>query len=211
MNRPTKWLGHEWWVPGGLALLGWLGAEAVWADPPLEPAGTPPRSCANGRSSSGCPKLPCGAIAAPPGTYVQTWYGMQAAKADLDNFVFYRNEFAPGKAVLGPYGSYHLNKVIKRLPMVPFPVLVQQDLDPALNEARRQVLVAAFLTAGIVDADARVAVGFPLAEGLYGDEAPRAYLRLINGGGRGGAGGAGIGAGGGFGVGAGGALGGAIR
>jgi hypothetical protein len=71
--------------------------------------------------------------------------------------------------------------MIKRLPFVPFPILIQaHTLDGHLNEQRRCNIVQALQLNGIPDAEQRVVLGFPEAEGLYGDEAPRIYAQMIS-------------------------------
>ncbi|MFN4260368.1 MAG: hypothetical protein ACK4RK_13820 [Gemmataceae bacterium] len=122
-----------------------------------------------------CAAIPSGAIPAPTGTYTRWWENRQAAKAEADDFVIYKHEWCDRSCELGPYGRYHLRQISKRLPTVPFPVLIQADSDEALNVTRQQVIIMTLLEHGIADAEARVIVGFPEAEGLYGEEAPVIY------------------------------------
>jgi hypothetical protein len=128
-----------------------------------------------------CSAIPAGAIPVPNGTYVHAWQEAQANKAEADDFVFYRQEWCMGGHELGPFGRYHLHQVIKRLPDVPFPVVVQPALDHHLNESRRQLLVECLAMNGVPDADRRVIVAFPDAEGLNGEEAPIVYRQMIRG------------------------------
>lgn len=128
-------------------------------------------------------------IPAPLGTSVRGWQEAQATLAAQDAFVIYLHEWYTAKE-LGPYGRYHLDRIAERVSSVPFPVLIQPDINNnnAFNEARRK-LVIAFLTAkGVTDAPQRVIIGFPIAEGLFGDEAPRVYLPIVGGAGGGGGG-----------------------
>lgn len=180
----------------GLGLLAWAGCEikgSKWA-------------------VDNCSSIPQGAIPVPNGTFVHAWVDAQANKAEADDFVFYRQEWCMGGQELGPYGRYHLHQVVKRLPKVPFPVVVQPTLDDQLNETRRQLLVQYLAINGIVDADHRVIVAFPDAEGLNGEEAPIVYRQMIRGtggfGGNTGIGGSVSGFGGGFGGGIAGGMGG---
>lgn len=127
-----------------------------------------------------CATVPPGAQPAPNGTYVRRVQEVQAAKAEADDFVVYKYEWYLGGCELGPFGKYHLNEMIKRLPFVPFPILIQaHTLDGQLNEQRRCHIVQALALNGIPDAEQRVVIGFPEAEGLYGDEAPRIYAQMI--------------------------------
>lgn len=119
--------------------------------------------------------IPSGAIPEPAHTTVRRHFEMQAAKAEADDFVFYRHEFYMDGKELGPYGQYHLKLVASRLSTVPFPVLIQAVPDPKLNEQRRATVVAALKRAGLDEIEPRVIVGFPEAEGMGGEEAERLY------------------------------------
>jgi hypothetical protein len=124
-----------------------------------------------------CATITPGAIPEPNGAHVRRFQDTQAGKAEADDFIFYQNEWR-GKD-LGPYGQYHLSRVIPRLPTVPYPIVVQISIDPALNEARRGVIIAALANAGIADAPSRVIVAYPEVEGLDGAEAERIYLESL--------------------------------
>jgi hypothetical protein len=133
--------------------------------------------------SSRCSTYPRGPVPPVPlGTYVNEWHSAQAAAADADHFVIYRHEWYQNGKTLGPYGHYHLQQITKRLTTgpVPFPVVIQLDLhDRDLNLARKAEIVNALLAAGVADAPTRVILGFPEAEGLYGEAAPRIFLQQI--------------------------------
>ena len=121
--------------------------------------------------------------------------------ADQDDFVIYLHEWYENGSELGPYGRYHLNEIVKRLPKAPWPVLVQICWNEELNQTRRQMIVAALGMKGIPDPDQRVIVGFPKAEGLYGTEGMLIWMRTWAGlGGFGFGGGMGGGGGGGGGM-----------
>src|SRR5262249_40280429 len=126
----------------------------------------------------------------------------QAGKAESDDFVLYNHMWCKGGTDLGPLGRYQLELMAKRLPTVPFPVVIATSKDAALDQARREVVVAQLAAWGFTD-PTRVVVAYPIAEGLYGDEAYRiadAYLGLPGGGFGGGLLGGGLGGGlGGFG------------
>ncbi|MCS6977851.1 MAG: hypothetical protein NZM31_12715 [Gemmatales bacterium] len=127
-----------------------------------------------------CATIPPGAQPAPNGTYVQRFRDVQAAKAEADDFVIYKYEWSYGTAELGPFGQYHVNEMVKRLPFVPFPVLIQaHTTDGELNQRRREYVVRLLEMNGIADAEQRVVLGFPEAEGLYGEEAPRIYGMML--------------------------------
>jgi hypothetical protein len=126
----------------------------------------------------GCKDIPKGAIPPCNGTHAQEIFRTQAEIAEADDFVIYEHEWlydpltGCGTIKPGPYGTYHMNQIVKRLPDVPFPVLIQVNpLDEKLNEARRMVVVTILKANGICDAETRVILGFPEAEGLFGEEA----------------------------------------
>jgi hypothetical protein len=153
-----------------------VSISTAWADPPCRPFGY--------RS----PLMP-----APWGTHANGWFDAQAVAAEADQFVIYRQEWLADGTTLGPYGSYHLQRIIQRLRGVPFPVVIEVDQrGDKINLARQAFIVNQLLAAGIPDAQARVVVGYPRAEGLFGDEAARIFLQTYSGS-RGGAGGVGSG------------------
>jgi hypothetical protein len=136
-----------------------------------------------------CSDIPQGAIPLPIGTFTNQYFDRMAAKAESDDFVIYYNEWVDHQAVLGPYGRAHLDRIIARLPGVPFPVFVQPEPDqPALNGIRQQTIVEAVAAAGIPNAARRVLSGRGSAEGLYGEEAEKIYPQLVGGAGLGGGG-----------------------
>lgn len=128
-------------------------------------------------------------LAAPNGTSVNSWFAGQAAAAEQDDFVIYLHEWYEGGTLLGPYGRYHLTEIIARLPHVPFKVVVQPGGPHELNEHRRGLIVAALLEAGSPDAEQRVVLAYPQAEGLYATQGERLFLRSYGGAGQGGQGG----------------------
>jgi uncharacterized membrane protein YgcG len=147
-------------------------------------------------------EIPPGSLPDPPGVHLQRFQATQRNNAITMEYAIFLHEWQNGGRALGPYGEHHLSHIIRRLGNVPYPVLVQPTHDPEINEFRRNVIVAKLLEAGIHDAEQRVLLRNPEAEGLFGDEAPRVYQRLLMGnmwgGGMGGMGGMG-GFGGGFG------------
>ena len=129
--------------------------------------------------------------------------------------MIYQYEWFQGGDRLGPDGRRHIEAIAQRLESVPFPVLVEKSEDNAVNEARRQQVIATLATLGAPDPERRVILGYSEAEGLAGTEAVRLGNRspasptLAPGGGGGyGATSAGFGAGTTFGAGVGGSGGG---
>jgi hypothetical protein len=141
-----------------------------------------------------CADIPKGAIPRPIGTFTFEIFNRMQAKAEGDDFTIFYNEWVDNQAVLGPYGQEELQRIIVRLPAVPFPVIVQPEPDrPILNGLRQQAIINALMAAGIPNAIERVVIGRPAGEGLFGDEAERIYPQLISGGASGVPGGAGFG------------------
>jgi hypothetical protein len=206
-----------WWTlaRSGLILPGLLfGPGAV--------LGAPPRPW---WKIDNCATIPRGAIPPPVGTRVNTVLHGQAFRAEAADFVVHKHEWYLGGREPGPYGRRHLATIGARLPAVPFAVVVEpvepEELPQAspasiaeLNEARRLRVVEALLACGIEDANQRVVLGYPRAEGLAGSSAERIGTRYL-----GGTGGTAAGAGGGgsftspggFGFGSGGAFGSGFR
>src|SRR5690606_39108271 len=58
-------------------------------------------------------------------------------------------------------------------------VLIQPAPNPAVNETRRNVIVAKLINGGILDAESRVRIANPDAEGMFGDQAPIIYYRML--------------------------------
>lgn len=126
-----------------------------------------------------CPRLVQGSLPDPNGAFVRRFQTVQSVNAEMTDFVFFRHEWYLNGIELGPYGKYHLDQIIKRLHDVPFPVLIQIDVDVEKNQKRRERIVEALALAGHADADQRVILGFPAAEGMFGEEIEPTYARLL--------------------------------
>ncbi len=116
---------------------------------------------------------------APLGTYVHRAEDIQASKAKASAFVFFLDEWYMGGTFLGPHGARHLQAILQELPHTPMQVQIQPAPDLELNETRRLAMVNVLLKEGILDADNRVVIAFPQAEGLRGDEAERIYRDML--------------------------------
>jgi hypothetical protein len=128
-----------------------------------------------------CANIPKGALPAPPGTYVNKFIEIQSGIAEADDFVLYKHMWFKAGTELGPLGRYQLDLISRRLARVPFPVVVETSMNDSLDQQRREIIVSLLAARGFTD-PSRVVVAFPQAEGLYGDEAPRLYNRLLFGG-----------------------------
>jgi hypothetical protein len=117
------------------------------------------------------------------GSFVRRIEAVQANKADLSHFVVFLDEWYEGGVKLGPYGQDHLNHVAQRLheidahtpPNKRIPVIVQPQIDDSLNQARREVVARGLLSRGVMDADIRVVIAHPQAEGLRYEDILRVY------------------------------------
>lgn len=115
----------------------------------------------------------------PLGTSVNSWLEEHAARAEANDFTIYLTEWYMGGCDLGPYGLHHLSDIVRRLPEVPFPVVIEPHLDADVNEKRRILIVNALTSQGIGDAEQRVVVSYPQAEGLYGEEGEMIFYDMF--------------------------------
>jgi hypothetical protein len=121
-----------------------------------------------------------GAIPQPAGSYVNEAARRQIAKARQEEFVIYLYEWQTGMPVFGPFGARHIEQMAHRLALTAAPVVIEPDCDRHLNEARHAAVVNYLAQHGVPEAIALVTIGFPQAEGLYGDEAPHIYQQMIS-------------------------------
>src|SRR5262245_4852589 len=128
-----------------------------------------------------CAVIPKGAQPAPLGTYVNKFIEIQTGIAEADDFVLYKHMWYRAGTELGPLGRYQLDLITRRLPNVPFPVVIETSKNDNLDQQRREIIASLLAARGFTD-PSRVIVAYPQAEGLYGDEAPIIYNRLVFGG-----------------------------
>lgn len=120
-----------------------------------------------------CADIPPGAIPPPAGSHTCAWQTAQALSAEPDDFVIYQYEWTNESAELGPFGRRHVEQLAARLAAHPFYVTVEPTENAELDAARRAAAVDRLAALGVLDADARVVLGYGVAEGLSGEEAPR--------------------------------------
>lgn len=150
-----------------------------------------------------CAEIPQGAVPQPLGTWSCEWQHAQTERAEQDDFVIYQYEWEATSTRLGPFGQRHLREIARRLPEVPFPLVIAESNDVELDQSRRISLVESLAALGTPVDPQRVLVGPAAAEPMYGVDVPvvvRSYTAA--GGGQGGGGGGGAGGGGGRGAGA---------
>jgi hypothetical protein len=128
-----------------------------------------------------CATIPKGAQPAPLGTYINKFIEIQSGIAEQDDFVLYKHMWYKAGTELGPLGRYQLDLISRRLATVPFPVVIETSKNDSIDEQRRDIIVSLLAARGFND-PSRVIVAYPTAEGLFGDEAPRIYVRLLFGG-----------------------------
>ena len=160
-------------------LLAWRKRPWVWAVVGLAGVVLGCTGTKTWQAHDECATIPKGALPEPNGTFVREFGKRQTFKAAFDDFVIYSNEWLDDGKELGPAGTYHIQQIIRRLPTVPFPVMIQVDPDPEKNAARRSLIVNALAMAGVPDPEQRVLIGFPGAEGLYGEEGQYIYNRML--------------------------------
>jgi hypothetical protein len=132
---------------------------------------------AYGQKTCGCVQQ----LPPPPGTFVNQWFRTQYEKAQADRFTIYRCEWYQDGNLLGPSGATHLKQIAQSVGGAPFPVVIQPSYDAVQNELRRQLVVHCLAQAGVADADHRVILDFPQAEGLLGEETYRVYGQFLRG------------------------------
>ncbi len=115
----------------------------------------------------------------PVGTSVNAWFDEHETRGEADDFTIHLNEWYMGSLDLGPMGLHRLGSMIRRLHEVPFPIIIAPHLDSAINEKRRQLVVQTLEQQGIGDAETRVAIAYPQAEGLYGEEGAYLYYDMF--------------------------------
>jgi hypothetical protein len=121
----------------------------------------------------------------PIGTYVRAWEAVGRTRAREDRFVIYRCEWFNGTE-LGPYGRFHLEQMAQCMSASPDVILIQWFDNGPMDQLRRATVIAYLVGKGIHDAEVRVTIGHPQAEGLYGTEAVRIFQSRFGGTGAGG-------------------------
>src|SRR5947208_3203203 len=112
----------------------------------------------------------------PNGWFVRNWNARMRFRASADQFVVYSHEWYGGGVGMGPYGWKHLTQIAGSLGSVPFPVVIEAFGPPDLVEARRRVVVELLLNKGVSDAEQRVVIGYPEAEGYRFNDLPRSRI-----------------------------------
>ena len=123
--------------------------------------------------------IPKGAITPTYGTHVSNIFAGQYARGQAEKFVIYKHEWYQGGTQPGPAARKHWAAIFEKLCIVPGPIIVQpiepEEVDGGshaesakLNEERRRRVVEYLASRGDPDADRRVILGYPTAEGLYG-------------------------------------------
>lgn len=137
-----------------------------------------------------CADIPRGAIPQPLGSHACAWQSAQDALAEKDDFVIYQYEWQGESAELAPFGRRHIAVLKPRLMTQLSSIMVEPSANPAIDNQRKGTLVALLTSHGITDAESRVRVGYPTAEGLYGPDSQRLERGYFRGGaGQGGLGG----------------------
>jgi hypothetical protein len=193
-------------VPGGQPVVAgqpaYTGQPLTAAEVEVGPAGYANGSCASAACGHGCKghggclswltswipwwantdncsTIPRYAQPAPAGTYVNAWRHLQTVKAEMDDFVIYRHMWYRGGNELGPMGRYYLDLISNRMLRQPFPIVIETTQDDRVDEERRDVIISLLERRGLTD-PSRVIVGYPIAEGMWAEMAPRIAAQYIN-------------------------------
>ncbi len=162
-------------------------------------------------------ELPCAAIPAQPGTYVNAWSDAMAAQAAVQGDIITRNLWFDGDTELGPDGRERLVRIADSFGQHPRLILIEEEpvaigtgqsysealeANDMLNRQRKANVVRMLGELGIADAEGLVFFTTDRSVGVRGIEAPNVFNRQFMGGmgrGRGGMGGGMGGFGGGMG------------
>jgi hypothetical protein len=119
-------------------------------------------------------------IEPPLGAYIKEQFTMEVAKADHHRFMLYKSDFLPGTNRFSPTGAARFNLMFSRLPGWLGPVTVEWTPDePAVAEARRQVVLATIQRAGLSIGPERVLIGPSPFPGTRGVEAANDFNNIV--------------------------------
>lgn len=145
----------------------------------------------------------------PLGSTVRSHIQVMETNGEAADFIIHQHEFVGQTPELTSDGKDHLLEVAARMRSTPFPVLIERtdnNADPELDLARRNLVAQILTDLGNPDAQRRTVVGTSYGPGYLGTRAEQTYYQHVFRGGVGGGnyGNVGNGFGGGFGGGAGG-------
>jgi hypothetical protein len=137
---------------------------------------------------------------APLGAISDPIWQSQEARAEASEFVIYNHEFEFEAPWLNHCGKSHVKQIAARLQYCPnLPVVIQPDQtkidestefkypvhpNPELDLKRREMIVLALQEMGVHDAEKRVLVAPPYAEGFTATEAQQVYNQALSGAGQ---------------------------
>lgn len=125
-----------------------------------------------------CGIMPKGGLPDPAGLKFKNFMNTQATVGTAGLLFFYNCEWEGETNRLGPAAYTRLARLMCRVRTTPVPVMVERTADPVLDEKRRVALVEQLVMAGVLNANDRVHVGYPLDGGLEGLDAERIYYNL---------------------------------
>jgi hypothetical protein len=115
----------------------------------------------------------------PLGHSVYAHYKTHVANGDAARMVLYHYDFVDGSDVLNPRGRERLGEIAAMLPKNFFPVVIEPDCAPGLDEARRLGVLTELGRCSFPIPTERVVIGKPPALGLRGAEAVVIYRNLL--------------------------------
>lgn len=135
---------------------------------------------AGGCSTRGKYDIPSGAIPQPVGTYVKLHTERMANNAEASDFIMFLHEWTPEHISLGPGGQRHLLQMTARLVSEQYSIIIEPSGDAGLDERRRAAIAKHLLENQIPDAENRVLVSVPNAEGIFAEESDRIFKGALN-------------------------------
>jgi hypothetical protein len=120
-------------------------------------------------------------VAPPLGASVYANNRTQVANGEAARMVLYDYDFVEGTNQLNLRGQDQLNKILSRLPLNFFPVVIERTpRTPGLDETRRLAILSQIARSPFPVPAERVVVGPPIAAGLRGQEAQVTHNLLLN-------------------------------
>ena len=88
-----------------------------------------------------CPAYPAGCMPPDIGAATSNFFGVMGYQAEADDFVFYDFEWIEGTAEPADDFAFHLNRVVPRLAVEPFPIVIETTGDSDLDAQRYRKMV----------------------------------------------------------------------
>lgn len=116
----------------------------------------------------------------PPGMSLHAMRATQISNAAAVRMMLYQYDFHPNDPRLNPRGHWQLQKMSDRMQYHGFPILIEATTSRALDEARRDHVLAVLQDADIPIDPADVLISRPLTRGIDGLDAMQIHPNLLN-------------------------------